>query len=156
MSSFEDSYLGQLRAAVGNRKLITPAARAVIRDERGHVLLIRRSDNGEWGMPAGNMELDESVYGCPKREVKEETGLDVLSATLIAVHSEPRFDFVNAFGGEHQMLSFVFRVDRYGGTLKTVTDETIDARFFPIEEVPSGYRETLEDLENFAGQVILK
>ena len=104
MSSFEDSYLGQLRAALGNRKLITPGPRAVIRDERGHVLLIRRSDNGEWGMPAGSMELDESVYDSLKREVKEETGLDVLAATLIAVHSEPRFDFVNAFGGQHQML----------------------------------------------------
>ena len=106
------------------------------------------------------MELDESVYDSLKREVKEETGLDVLAATLIAVHSGPfrakvrlRQRFRRSASDAH---AFVFRVDSYSGLLIKETDETIDARFFPIEEVPSGYHETLEDLENFAGQVILK
>ena len=87
--SFEDSYVGQLRRLVGNRKLITPAVSAIIRDGEERILFIRRRDNDEWAMPAGMMELDETVYDCLRREVGEETGLDVRSATLISVKSGP-------------------------------------------------------------------
>ncbi len=93
--AFEESYLGQLRKLVGSRTLISPGARAIIRDEQGRLLLIRRSDNGAWGMPAGSMELHESILDCLKREVWEETGLEVLQATPIALYTEPRFAFIS-------------------------------------------------------------
>jgi 8-oxo-dGTP pyrophosphatase MutT (NUDIX family) len=64
MTSYEESYLGRLRAMIGKEaKVIITAARAVIHDEAGRVLFIRRSDNKKWGMPAGSQELDESI--CP-------------------------------------------------------------------------------------------
>ena len=159
MSDFEQSYLGQLRQLVGNRRLISPAVRAVIQDQEGRVLFIQRSDNGRWALPAGSMELHESVLDSLKREVKEETGLTVLEATLIAIYSEPRFHFTNAFGGEHQMLAFVFRVDKWEGEVCKSTDETVDASFFALDGLPyisEVHKETLEDLVAYNGQVILK
>ena len=159
MPSFEDSYLGQLWRLVGNRRLIIPAARAVLRDDRGRVLLVRRSDNGAWGMPAGSLELGESIADCLKREVKEETGLDVLRATPIAIYSEPRFWFTNMYGNEHQMFAVVFGVDEWTGKLVTATDETLDARFFALDEMPEPrphLLETLEDLRRYDGSLILK
>lgn len=159
MPDFYDSYLGRLRALVGNRRLITPGTRAVIQDEQGRVLFIRRRDSNTWGLPAGSMELDESVLDCLKREVKEETGLDVISASPIAIYSEPRFAFTNAYGAEHQMLAIVFRVDKWEGTLLCDTDETVMAQFFSLEELPSLpplYRETIDDLRKFDGRLILK
>ncbi len=157
--SYEDSYLGQLRALVGNRRLITPGARAIIRDRQGHILLVRRSDNDQWVMPAGSQELDESILDCVRREVWEETGLVVRAATLMAVYSEPRFHFTNAYGGAHQMLAFVFLVEEWEGDLATATDETTDARFFALDalpEIPAVYHETLDDLRVFVGNVIIK
>jgi 8-oxo-dGTP pyrophosphatase MutT (NUDIX family) len=59
--AFEASYLGQLRAVVGNRMLIIAGAPAVIRDDEGQILLIQRSDNLEWAMPGGSMELGNSI-----------------------------------------------------------------------------------------------
>ncbi len=159
MLSFEDSYHGQLRKLVGNRRLILPSTRAIIRDTHGRVLLVRRSDNAAWVMPAGTLELDESVLDCLKREVKEETGLDVVAATPIAIYSEPRFAFTNAYGGQHQMLSIVFRIDAWTGTLTTVTSETSNARFFALDELPelpALYHETLADLQRFDGTLIVK
>ncbi len=103
MPSWQDSCVGQLRKVVGNRKLITPSARAVIQDQQGHVLLVRRSDNGAWVMPAGSMELGESVMDCLRREVWEETGLEVLAATPIAIYSQLRFAFTTAYGGQHRV-----------------------------------------------------
>jgi len=160
VSDFEKSYLGQIRTAMGDRRIIVPGVRAVIRDGQGRVLLIRRSDNGMWGMPAGAMELDESVADALKREVKEETGLDVISAEPMAIYSEPRFSFTSAYGGKHQMFAFVFIVTEWSGTLVTTTDETRDARFFDPDDLPDDtmdfYRETVDDMLAFDGRFIVK
>ncbi len=157
--SYHDSYAGQLRSAVGKRRLILPGARAIVRDAEGRVLFVRRRDNGHWVMPAGSLELGESVLECLQREVKEESGLDIVSATLIAIYSEPRFAFTNAYGGEHQMLTLAFRIDEWAGELAMSTDETTDARFFAsdaLPELPPLYEETLRDLAAYDGRVILK
>ena len=159
MPDYEQSYLGKLRQLTGNIKLITVTVRAVVQDEVGRVLLIKRSDNGEWGMPAGSMELDESVLDACKREVREETGLIVEAATLIAVYSDPKYSIVTAYGDPYQIVSFVFRIDAWSGELVTQTDETVDARFFAPDNLPdisAMYRETLDDARRFAGQVIMK
>ena len=50
-----DSYMGQIRELAGDRVLMFIAARAVLRDDRGRVLLIQRSDNGHRALPAGAM-----------------------------------------------------------------------------------------------------
>jgi len=110
-------------------------------------------------MPAGSLELGESIIECLKREVREESGLEVVTATLIAVYSGPRFAFTNAYGGEHQMLSLIFRIDEWAGELATTTDETTDARFFAFDGrpvLPPLYEETLRDLATYDGRVILK
>ena len=156
---WQQSYEGQLRAAVGARQLILPGARAVIQDESGRVLFVMRRDNARWVMPAGALELNESVFDCLCREVAEETGLVVESATLIAVYSSPEFSFTTHYGNRVQMLSHVFRVDRWTGSLATETDETTDARFFATTELPEIsdlYRFTLQDLEKFEGAVVLR
>lgn len=82
-------------------------ARAIIHDERGRILLVKRSDNGAWVMPAGSIELNESILDCLKREVWQETGLEVLEARPIAIYSEPRFAFTTAYGDHTQMFSVV-------------------------------------------------
>ena len=87
MPSYEESYLGQIRKLIGRRELIITGARAVIRDGEGRILFVRRRDNGLWGMPAGSQELGESILDCLRREVKEETGLHVISATPLAIYS---------------------------------------------------------------------
>ena len=157
---YEDSYLGQLRQAAGKRKLIAVTVRAVIMNAQGQVLLVRRSDNGLWVMPAGSMELDESIDEALVREVWEETGLTATAWTLIAVYSHPRYSSVTEYGEPYQFVSFVFRIDAWQGDLVTHTDETVGARFFDLDALPDTvppiYHETLDDLRSFAGTVIIK
>lgn len=157
---YEESYLGQLRSIVGHRKLLAITVRAVIVNEQGEVLLVCRSDNGRWVMPAGSMELDESIEQALVREVWEESGLTPTAWTLIAVYSHPRFSAVTAYGDPYQFVSFVFRVDAWQGSVATETDETTGARFFGMDELPENlpdiYHETLGDLRDYKGTVILK
>ena len=159
MPNFEQSYLGQLRKIVGHRKLITPGVIGVIQDREKRILLVQRRDNNVWEMPGGSMELDQSVVDCIKQEVKEETGLNVALATPISLYSGPRFSFTNRYDDELQPLIIVFRIDEWGGSLLSETDETVDARFFSLDEIPDipkMFREIIEDLKNFDGQLILK
>jgi len=156
---YDNSYLGQLRKAVGKQKIIAIGARAIIQDKAGRVLFVRRSDNNAWAMPAGSIELNESILECLKREVKEETGLEVINAIVMAIYSEPRHSSVTAYGDPYQMFAVVFLVNEWQGTLLSKTDETTDASFFGMDElpeIPELYSETLEDLQTFNGQVILK
>ena len=106
--SFGQSYEGQLRKVIGSRKLILPSVRAVISDGENRFLFVRRRDNGDWAMPAGAIELDESPLDTLRREVQEETGLIVESATLISVCS---FTGVNSYGNDAHWIAFVFRID---------------------------------------------
>jgi ADP-ribose pyrophosphatase YjhB (NUDIX family) len=113
-------------------------------------------------MPAGFMELNESILDCLKREVREETGLEVLEATPIALYTEPRFASITVSGDHIQMFAMGFRVDRWQGTIVASTDETTHARFCAPDDLPTNlpvlYRETLADLEHYeqTGQFILK
>ncbi len=158
MPNYEKSYLGQIRPLIGKQPMIITAARAVIRDQRGHVLLIRRRDNGLWAMPAGCQELDESIADCLTREVKEETGLDVISTTPMAVYSN--LSIVTTYGDPYQLFLVQFLVGEWAGTLVTETDETVDARFFGPHELPAEmsdfYREAFDDLWGYDGNLILK
>jgi 8-oxo-dGTP pyrophosphatase MutT (NUDIX family) len=160
--SWADSYLGQLRALAGDRTLMFVGARAVVVDADGRLLLIHRSDNGHWAMPAGAMELGESIADCAVREVWEETGLRALAITPFALHTGPAYTVTNMYGDTYQLFSVAFRVDEWDGELATVTDETTDAAFFPPDALPAplspAVGETLDDLAAFArtGQVVVK
>ncbi len=156
---WEDSYEGQLRQLVGRRRLIIAATRSVVLDDGDRILLIKRKDTGAWGFPAGALELGESILDCCKREVREETGLEVASAAPLAIYSEPRFHYTNQYGNQLQMLTVVFLVREWAGQITPQTEETTDCCFFARDSLPElspVYAETVEDLRSFRGDLILK
>jgi 8-oxo-dGTP diphosphatase len=79
----------------------------VISDDHGRVLLIRRRDNHHWEPPGGILELDETIHDGLRREVREETGLDVEPDALTGVYKNmPR-----------GIIALVFRCKITGGQL---------------------------------------
>ena len=59
----------------------------------GSIVLVKRRDTGEWGLPGGLIDWGETVESSAERELKEETGLNLLSIDrLIGVYSSPRRD----------------------------------------------------------------
>src|SRR5258708_20644222 len=59
---------------------------AVITDDHDRALLIQRADNGHWEPPGGVLELGETVEDGLRREVREETGLDIAPVALTGVY----------------------------------------------------------------------
>ena len=160
--SWQDSYHGQLRALAGDRTLLLTGVRVVVRDGSGRVLLIRRNDNGLWAMPAGAMELGESIVDCAFRELREETGLEAEAVTFFCMHTAGRYTYRNVYGDTYQHFAVLFLVDAWSGTLARVADETTGADFFPTSELPRPLAETvpetLADLAQFerTGTPVLK
>ena len=65
----------------------------------GRIVLIQRRDSGRWGLPGGLVDWGEDIATSAKRELLEETGLDILNiGRLVGVYShperDPRFDSV--------------------------------------------------------------
>jgi 8-oxo-dGTP pyrophosphatase MutT (NUDIX family) len=161
--AFEESYLGQLvkiREHTGiDYKFLLPAARAVVRDSCGKVLFVRRKDNGKWVMPSGSQELGETIYDCMKRETREEAGIEVTSATVMAI-----YNYLATSDDFYQTLHVQFLVNGWSGKVVKETDETTDARFWSVEEIRAAvpdkispyYLDVITDLEKYDGRVIIK
>ena len=54
---------------------LVPAVSVVVGRDDGAILLIRRTDNENWALPGGAIELNESVRQAAIRETREETGI---------------------------------------------------------------------------------
>jgi len=59
-------------------------------DAEGRLLLVRRADDGSWGLPGGGVEPGESWSDAARRECREETGWLVRINGLFGAYSEPR------------------------------------------------------------------
>jgi 8-oxo-dGTP pyrophosphatase MutT (NUDIX family) len=158
-----ESYLGNVRAKVGDADvLMFVGARGVIFDDDGRLLLIQRSDNSRWALPAGAMELGESIVECAVREVWEETGLKATALTPFVIHTGPQYTFTNEWGHTYQHHVTTFRVEAYEGELVRITEETLDARFFALDDLPEPssrvLADVLADLAEFerTGRLVLK
>lgn len=65
------------------------AVGAVVRDDRGRLLVIQRGQppmEGRWTLPGGRVERGETIAEAIAREVAEETGLTVTVGALVGVH----------------------------------------------------------------------
>ena len=159
--TWAESYLGRVRTSVGDDDtLLFVGARGVIIDDRNRLLLIQRSDNHRWAIPAGAMELGESMEECAIRETWEETGLTATSLTPFSFHS--RHTFTNGYGHTYQQILMSFRIDTWEGELLRQTEESVDAGFFPLDALPGPrsaiIEEALADLASFeaTGRLVLK
>lgn len=97
---------------------------AVIVNDAGELLAAQRCDNSRWEPPGGVLELDEGIEDGLRREVREETGLDVTIEALTGVYKNlPR-----------GIVALVFRCRPVGGRL-TTSDETAQLRWLTRDGV---------------------
>ena len=66
---------------------MVPSAIVVVTDDAERILMIHRSDNDNWAVPGGAMDLGESIVDCAVRETKEETGIDCEVTGLVGIYN---------------------------------------------------------------------
>jgi 8-oxo-dGTP pyrophosphatase MutT (NUDIX family) len=128
-------YHRWLRSKVGTELLLVPVAGALIRDAEGRVLLQHRTD-GLWGLPGGAIEPGETPAESIVREVREETGLEVVPERLTAVLGGPDYRHRYGNGDKVELILILFDCRVVGGELRPQSDETRALRYLAPAEFP--------------------
>ena len=126
------------RIVRSTQKKFTVSVAAIIVNEKGETLLLNhvlRSDLS-WGIPGGFIENGEQPETAVKREIREETGLELENIKLISVRTM------------HRHIEILFRASPVG-TAKVQSLEINELDWFKINEMP-------EKMSHIQKQVIEK
>ena len=110
----------------------------------GGVVLLRRGIEpamGKWVFPGGYVDRGESTAEAAVRETREESGLEVVTRSLLGVYS---------YSGSPNVI-IVYVAEVAGGAL-TAGDESTEAGTFPLSRIPwddLAFPSTVEALKDF-------
>ncbi len=124
---FEGSYLWRLRQKVGSDLVLVPGAMVFLQREDGAVLFARRGDNDLWCLPAGGAETGSSFADTALTELREETGVVVDPADLVAFacFSEADLHTITYPGGDvSHCFAMLFTARRWTGAPTPDGEET--------------------------------
>ena len=129
-------YIKDLRKVIGHDLIIGVGCGLLLENEKGELLLQKRSDNGQWCIPGGALEPHETYIEAVKREIREEVGINVLNPELFGLYSGedrvihyPNDDIVYS-------LAVIFRATKYEGVISDEDSEVLEHRFFGRNEIP--------------------
>lgn len=113
---------------------VTPkvAIGAVVGNQSGELLLLRRPDSGAWLYPTGWADVGYSAAEIAVKEVAEETGIEAEPVRLIAVLDGLRLGFTRT-----PLYSLVFHCRAVGGSLRPHPLECAGLGWFTEANLPS-------------------
>lgn len=110
-------FILELRKHIGHMPLWLIGITAYVTDGDGRVLLGRRLDTGEWALVYGINEPAEDPADTVAREVREETGVDVIPTDLVSVKASTRMvTYANGDQTQYLDLTYLCRLDPSGNT----------------------------------------
>ncbi|WP_279477923.1 NUDIX hydrolase [Aureimonas sp. SK2] len=97
------------------------------------VCLVRRGRApwaGAWSLPGGRVEFGERLEDAARREMREETGVELEAIELLRLHEaiDPAHD-------AHAVIAVFRSLAEWNGDAVAAADGAADARFFPVSEV---------------------
>lgn len=160
------SYILMLRNALQahcrNMPLFQNGSAIIVVNNREEILMQRRADRNQWGLPGGLQELGETFEEVAVRELKEETGLQttIQDLRLIGIVSGESRKNIYPNGDIVYNNTVLFETKRYSGIMsidhQELVDngveilqsvETLELRFFALDAIPANHMD--DDLIKF-------
>lgn len=114
---------------------MVPSVNVVVVNDAGDLLMIRRSDNGNWAFPGGAIDLGESVAQAGIRETLEESGIECEITGLVGIYSDPKHIILYTSNGEARQEFSIVLIGRPLRGDPTPSDETTEVRWVPVSDV---------------------
>ncbi|MBO0602069.1 NUDIX hydrolase [Sporosarcina sp. E16_3] len=128
-------YIQTMRQMIGKESLLTVGCGVIITD-LDKILLQQRTDEDNWCIPGGVMELGETFEETAKRETYEETGLIVEDLHLFGLYSGESCFVTYPNGDQVYSVQVIFHSKTYSGELQQGGAEIKAHRFFGRDELP--------------------
>ena len=129
-------YYKNLRDKIGSELIFIPSVAAIIHNDLGEVLLQNKGNGEKWSLPAGAIELGEAPAEAIVREVKEETGLEVVPNKILGVYGGKDFRYQYPNGHQVEYNVVIFDCVIQSGELCPIDDETTELRYFSPDTMP--------------------
>jgi 8-oxo-dGTP pyrophosphatase MutT (NUDIX family) len=129
-------YILELRKLVGHRPLLMVGTATLIVDAANRLLMMKRSDNGSWGLPGGGVELGEELKTAASRELREETGLEGDQLNLFGIFSGREFFYRYPNGDEVYGIMIVYLAQAWHGEV-CLNDEHTEWDWFAAADIPA-------------------
>lgn len=127
-------YMAGLRRKIGTDLVICPGVTVVVRRD-DEVLLVRRSDNGEWTPIMGMCDPGEDVAQTAVREAWEEASVHIEIERVLWLQTLPPTVYEN--GDRVQYFDTAFAARWIGGEAAVGDEESVDVRWFPATQLPA-------------------
>jgi ADP-ribose pyrophosphatase YjhB (NUDIX family) len=114
---------------------VVPSVNVVVADDQDRILLIRRSDNDNWAVPGGAIDLGESLVQAAVRETREETGIDCRITGIVGIYTDPKHVILYTSNGEaRQEFSILLTATPISGE-PTPSDESTEVEWVERDRV---------------------
>jgi ADP-ribose pyrophosphatase YjhB (NUDIX family) len=125
-------YYDDPRAPAANS--LVPSVNVVVVNDEGSILLIRRTDNGNWAVPGGAVDLGESVAQAAVRETREESGIECEITGIVGIYSDPRHVILYTSNGEARQEFSIVLTARARSGRPTPSAESSEVRWVPAAD----------------------
>jgi len=143
-------YITRVRARIGHDLLVVPSATAILRDERGRILLARHADRGVWVAPGGAIDPHETPADAVVRETWEEVGLLVEPVRVYGVYGGAEFEINYSNGDRTSYVMIAFECRVLSGVPRPDGEEVREVAWVSAEDLealpePDWVREVARD-----------
>ena len=114
---------------------LVPSVNVVVVNDAGEILMIRRSDNDNWAVPGGAIDLGESMVQAAVRETREETGIDCEITGLVGIYTDPKHVLLYTSNGEVRQEFSILLTGVVTGGRPTPSSESSEVRWVPQKDV---------------------
>ena len=148
------SYIKDLRKYVGHNPILTAGVLLFVFNDKDEVLMQLRTDYNQYGFPGGAMELGESFEDVARREIKEETNLDIIDLEMVKVLSgkDTYREYPN--GDKLYDITAIYVIKKYSGDLKVNDNESKKLEWFNVGNLPSNMTEHTKNYLEKYGDIL--
>jgi len=114
---------------------LVPSVNIAALSDAGDILMIRRTDNGNWALPGGAIDPGESLTQAAVREALEETGIECEITGISGIYTDPGHVILYTSNGEARQECSIVLTARPVSGQPTPSSESSEVRWVPAQEL---------------------